>query len=198
MEARRNKPITFAEVRSWDDETRWELLDGHAYAMSSPSVMHQGVVLALALRLSPQFQGGQCRLYVAPLDVKLSEHDMVQPDLMVVCQPEQVKGGYIDGAPRLIVEVLSPSTQRHDRIRKLDLYGKFGVNECWLVTPHPFMLEVYTNQEGVFARVGAASENGTFRSQAFPELKLDLAELFANLPLPPADDVHEPTPAYRA
>lgn len=196
MEAERT-PLTFSEVRSWQDDTRWELLDGRAYAMSSPSVLHQDVVLALALRLSPQFQGGACRLYTAPLDVKLSENDLVQPDLFVVCQPHQNKGGYIDGAPRLIVEVLSPSTQRHDRIRKLELYGKSAVEECWLVTPHPFMVEVYTNQGGVFARVCAASETDAFRSQAFPELRLDLAELFASLPMPgPVDEVREAAPAY--
>lgn len=196
MEVERT-PLTFDEVHNWDDDTRWELLDGRTYAMSSPSVLHQDVVLALALRLSPQFQGGPCRLYTAPLDVKLSENDLVQPDLFVVCQPRQNKGGYIDGAPRLIVEVLSPSTQRHDRIRKLDLYGKSAVAECWLVTPHPFMVEVYTNLGGLFARVCAASEKDGFRSQAFPELKLDLAELFASLPPAGAlDEVREATPGY--
>ena len=194
-----HRPISFAEVRSWDDQTRWELLDGHAYAMGGPSVLHQDVLLALALRLAPQLQGGPCRLYSSPLDVKLSEYDLVQPDLLVVCQKEQIKPGYIDGPPRLVVEVLSPSTQRHDRIRKLDLYGKFGVAECWLVTPSPFMVEVYSNQGGLFARLGAFSESGFFRSQAFPDLKLDLAELFSSLPSsPPPEEVRESVPAYRA
>ena len=197
MEADR-KPITFAEVRSWDDETRWELLEGRAYAMGSPTPLHQEVVLNLALRLSPQFQGGPCRVYVAPLDVKLSEVDLVQPDLFVVCLPEQVQAGYIEGPPRLVVEVLSPSTERHDRLRKLDLYGAFGVAECWLVTPHPFMFEVYVNQPGTFARLAAVSETGTFRSQVFPDLKLDLAELFAQLRVSaPPDEVREGAPSYR-
>ena len=155
-----HRPISFAEVRSWDDQTRWELLDGHAYAMGGPSVLHQDVVLAL--RLAPQLQGGPCRLYSSPLDVKLSEYDLVQPDLLVACQKEQIKPGYIDGPPHLVVEV-------------------------------------YCNQGGLFARLGAFSESGLFRSQAFPGLKLDLAELFSSLPSPPPpEEVTESVPACRA
>ena len=193
-------PILFDQVRARTDQTRWELLDGRLYAMSSPSTLHQDVLLALALRLAPQLQHGPCRLYVAPLDVKLSEIDLVQPDLLVVCQPDQIKTGYIDGPPQLVVEILSPSSLRHDRIRKLDLYGKAGVNECWLINPDPFMVEVYTNQNGVFARASAVSETGTLKSPAFPSLKLDLAELHANLPPipPPADEVREAQIAYQA
>lgn len=193
-------PLTADEVLSRQDELRWELLEGRAYAMSSPSPLHQDVVMALALQLGPQLQGGSCRLYTAPLDVKLSEHDLVQPDLLVVCRSQQIRPGTIEGPPRLVIEVLSPSTLRHDRVRKLDLYGRTGVEECWLVNPSPFMVEVYSNQGGVFARRGAATETGSFSSPAFPQLRLDLAGLYASLPahpLPP-EEVRESTASYQA
>lgn len=197
MEPERRR-IRFDEVRGRDDQTRWELLDGQLYAMSSPSTLHQDVALELAIRLRSHFRGGPCRLYIAPLDVKLSEYDLVQPDLLVVCQPDQIRPGFIDGPPRLVVEILSPSTERHDRIRKLDLYGKAGIGECWLVTPNPFMIEIYTNQAGTFARASAVSETGNFTSPAFPGLKLDVADLHASLPptSPPADEVREAEVAY--
>jgi Uma2 family endonuclease len=64
------------------------------------------ISMSLAEALLPYFRGGTCRVFAAPMDVKLSEEDVVQPDLLVVCRPEQIRQAYIDGAPRLVVEIL--------------------------------------------------------------------------------------------
>lgn len=113
----------------------------------------------------------------------------------VRCRQDETRWELLNGQ---LDAMSSPSTERHDRIRKLDLYGRAGVRECWLVTPNPFMVEVYTHQAGIFARAGAVSETGQLRSPAFPELKLDLAELYASLPAtpPPADEVRESLVSY--
>lgn len=191
------RPLTFADYQSWEDEQRWELIDGQPYAMSSPSSLHQMLSIAFTVRLAPYFSGAPCRLLYAPLDVKLSDYDVVQPDLLVVCDAGQIRPTHVEGAPRLVIEILSPSTQRHDRVRKLNLYSAAGVGEYWLVTPHPFMVEVLHNVQGCFSNVGAYTENGQLRSPSFPQVQLDLNEIFQSLPpQPPLDEVREGVPPY--
>lgn len=191
------RPLTFEDYRSWPDESRCELIDGQPYAMSSPSSLHQVLSTSLVLALTPFFRGRGCQLFHAPMDVKLSENDVVQPDLLVACDPKQIQATHIEGAPRLVVEILSPSTLRHDRVRKLNLYARAGVAEYWLITPHPFMVEVMRLGNGMFATAGSYTETGRLCSCEFPELELDLSELYATLPpQPPIDEVREGLPPY--
>ena len=189
----------WTDVQNFDGEQRWELIDGRAYAMSSPLTIHQDVSMNLTGALLPHFRGTSCRLYAAPMDVKLSECDLVQPDLFVVCDASQIKRAHVEGPPRLVIEILSESTMRHDRLRKLNLYAQSGVEEYWLVTPHPPLVEVMKNVNGAFLYVGAFSEADTLRSAAFPELLLDLSPIFADLPpQPDIGEVKEATPEYLA
>jgi len=191
------RPLTFSDYCSWDDDQRWELIDGQPYAMSSLSPLHQAVSMELALQLGPQLSGSGCRLLAAPMDVKLSETDVVQPDLLVVCDPQQLRPTHVEGPPQLVVEISSPSTQRHDRVRKMPLYGRSGVAEYWLVTPHPFMVEVLHNRDGLFTTLKVYTERDVLRSQAFPALGLNLQQLFQQLPpQPPIDEVREELPPY--
>lgn len=191
------RPLNFEDYRSWPDESRWELIDGHPYAMSSPSSLHQELSTSLVLELTPFFRDRGCRLFHAPMDVKLSDHDVVQPDLLVVCDPKQIRSTHIEGAPALVVEILSPSTLRHDRVRKLNLYARAGVAEYWLLTPHPFIVEVMRLDTGVFSTAGSYTETGKLRSPGFPDLELDLSQLYASLPVqPPIEEVREAAPPY--
>lgn len=124
---------------------------------------------------------------------------MVQPDLLVVCDPAQLKRTHVEGAPRLVIEILSKSTGRHDRVRKLNLYAKSGVAEYWMVTPHPPLIEVLKNVDGSFMFVGTFTEKHVLRSAVFPQLALDLSKVFADLPpQPPIEEVTEATPEYLA
>lgn len=199
MEKEREHRYRWLEVRAFDDEQRWELIDGCPYAMSSPQVLHQILSMQLISALLPHFVGTPCRLLSAPLDLKLSEFDLVQPDLMVVCDPAQFQGTHVEGPPRLVIEILSPSTMRHDRVRKLNLYARSGVNEYWMVTPHPPLVEVMKNGEGTFALVGNFTEKDLLRSCVFPNLALELEKVFAELPpQPPIEEVKEATPEYLA
>jgi Uma2 family endonuclease len=165
--------------------------------MSSPTTLHQALVSELLVRLNGIFRGSPCRALVSPLDVKLSEQDVVQPDLLVVCNPQQLRTHCIEGPPALVVEVLSPSTLRHDRVRKLNLYSQVGVDEYWLVTPYPFLFEVLHNVDGVFLHAGSYTEADVLRSRRFSELQLPLLELYESLPpQPPLDEVREGAPPY--
>ena len=128
--------FTWSDYRSWPDDQRWELIDGVAYAMSpAPSIKHQDVVLRLSSRIEQQLRGKPCRPFVAPTDVKLSESDVVQPDILVVCDPGKITPSHIEGAPDLIVEVLSPGTSARDLRDKKALYERAGVREYLVVDP---------------------------------------------------------------
>lgn len=189
--------LTFEDYVGWDDDQRWELIAGQPYAMASPTALHQAVLLGLTLQLGTVFSGNPCKLWVSPFDVKLSENDVVQPDLLVVCDPMKLRATHLEGVPDLVIEILSPSTLRHDRVRKLNLYGQFGVPEYWMVHPHPFVVEVMSNREGVFSIMGAYTEVDKLTSPRLPELHLDLKAIFASLPpQPPLDEVREGTPPY--
>ena len=103
---------------------------------------------------------------------------------------------HINGAPDLVIEILSRGTQRVDRLRKLNLYARHGVQEYWLVTPFPFLIEVLRHREGLFEVAAVYSEAHTLRSFRFPDLQLDLAAIHAALPY--TDEMREPLAGYHA
>jgi Uma2 family endonuclease len=192
---------TWSDYRTWPDDERWEIIDGEAFGMTSaPSTRHQIVVANLLAQLAEFFKGTPCTVMPAPTDVKLSDEDVVQPDLLVVCDSTQIKRTHIEGAPTLVVEILSPSTLSHDRMRKMELYAKYGVGEVWLANPYPSLVEVYALDGEAYSRASAYDEEGTLRSLAVPDLVIGLSEVF-DFPIPPEDRielVREAAPPYGA
>jgi len=177
--------FTWDDYRSWDDGQRWEIIDGEAFAMTPvPLVRHQDVVGELYAALHGYFKGHACSLHLSPVDVKLGDADIVQPDLVVVCEEDKVTETHIEGAPTLVVEVLSPSTERFDRIRKMALYARSGVAEVWLVTPYPWLVEVYLLDGETYRFVTGYTKGDTLASPTFPELSIDLDRIF-DFPIPP-------------
>lgn len=173
--------VTFEEYRSWTGPERYELLEGTPYLMSpAPSLRHQAIITAAAQEFRLALRTSACRAYVSPVDVKLSDRDVVQPDLVVVCNPAQERTTHIEGPPALVLEVLSPSSRSHDRIRKLRLYAQFSVPEYWIVDPEePGELEILVLDGATYrvaARYPASEEEVT--SVTLPELKVSLVELF--------------------
>lgn len=128
--------FTWSDYCRWTDDRQWELVDGIAYCMSpAPSIRHQDVTGALFSRIEQQLRGRPCRPFVAPTDVKLSESDVVQPDILAVCDQRKITDTHIDGAPDLIVEVLSPGTAARDLRQKKSLYARCRVPEYLVVDP---------------------------------------------------------------
>lgn len=197
MDAPLPKRYTYADREEWDSNTRWELIDGHPYAMSSPNSVHQSILGELHVALKAHFKGSRCKVMLAPFDVKFTEYDVVQPDLLVSCG-DRLGYAFHEGAPDLVIEILSRSTMRHDRIRKLGLYAQHHVPEYWLVTQQPFMIEVLANENGAFVNRGAFDQDRTLLSPRFPELRLDLSEIAAELPPQPPipNEVRESAPVY--
>jgi len=190
---------TWDDYRSWPGGERWELIGGAAFAMSpSPGVWHQRVSLALGAELRAFLQARPCAVFIAPLDVRLSATDVVQPDVLVVCDPRQITETHIEGAPVLVVEVVSPSSLSHDRVAKLRLYAAYGVKEYWLVTPYPHLAEVLVLDGSSYRIHGSYRKADTLTSPALPGLRLALERVF-DFAIPEGervDEIGEGTPPY--
>jgi len=134
----------YSDYLTWPDGERWEIIAGEAYNMTpAPGIKHQNVVVNFSSCLKQQLSGKQCRTFVAPTDVVLSEHDVVQPDVLVVCDEKKITDANIQGAPDLVVEVLSPSTALKDKREKKSLYERSGVREYVIIDPIMLYLESF-------------------------------------------------------
>ena len=179
MPAEKRKSYTWDDYRAWWDDKRWEIIGGEAFDMTpAPALSHQAISRELEHRLVSFFAGKGCQVFDAPTDVKLSGEDVVQPDIVVVCNRDQMKETHIEGPPALVIEILSPASLRHDRVRKMELYAKFGVKEFWLVTPEPPLIEVFVLAGTSYRLHGGYGPNETLRSPTFSKLKLSLTGVF--------------------
>jgi Uma2 family endonuclease len=178
---------TWRDYQSWSDGQRWELIGGEAFAMSpAPNTRHQRISGELTFAFVGHFRGKKCQPFAAATDVKLSEQDVVQPDLLVVCDPNQIKPTHIEGAPTLVVEILSHASVAHDRIRKMELYARFGVKEAWIVTPHPPVVEIFVLDGTAYRRAAAYGKDDELVSPTFPDLRIPLEPVF-DFPPEPGD-----------
>jgi Uma2 family endonuclease len=118
-------------------EERVEVINGAVYLMSAPTSRHQIMVSGIVRQFENQLFGKRCTPFVSPVDVVLFQDKketkkptIVQPDVLIVCDPEQIDlDGYISGAPDFVLEVLSPTSRSHDMVMKLQLYAQAGVKE---------------------------------------------------------------------
>ena len=156
--AEKKMKYTLADCLGWEEGTRGEIIDGEAVMMAPPSTAHQLISMELARQLANFLEGRKCRVLPAPFAVRLFERagdkpedvqTVVEPDLSVVCDSAKLDKYGCRGAPDLVVEVLSPSTQRHDRLVKLDLYQRAGVREYWIVSPEEQTVQVLLLRGGL-------------------------------------------------
>ena len=135
---------TFADILTWDEGKYAEIINGELFMMATPSSRHQEICFEIGRQLGNFLEGKRCKVYPAPFGVRLFEQEgddssavdtVVEPDISVVCDRNKIDQRGCKGAPDLIIEVLSPSTQRYDQLVKLNLYQKAGVREYWIVDP---------------------------------------------------------------
>lgn len=140
-----NLAISVAE----DKTERYELINGNVVMMSPrPRLDHITVSGNIFAVFWHYLRGKPCRAFGDGADVFLDDKNHFIPDAMIVCNKDIIKDNYIDGAPDLVVEVLSPSTARQDRFRKKFAYEKAGVKEYWIVDAFYKYVEVYYNKNG--------------------------------------------------
>lgn len=163
-------------------QQRYELIGGAVRVVPSPSVSHQRVSKRLLVALTQWIEGrGLGEVYNAPIDVVLSEYDVVQPDLLYVSKGRSsiIREANIWGTPDLVVEILSPGTARWDKEVKRQLYGRFGVRELWLVDPQARSIEVATLEDRALLTSQVYCVGATLTSPLLPGFTLDVERLFA-------------------
>ena len=171
----RQERFTFADCLTWDEDERIEIINGEAFMMATPSRIHQEICFEIGRQLGNFLEGKRCKVYPAPFGVRLFEQNgncpedvdtVVEPDISVVCDRDKLDKHGCKGAPDMIVEVLSPSTQRHDQLVKLNLYQRAGVREYWIVDPESRIVRVMLRDSNgalqiheVYGRVDVAKVN---------------------------------------
>lgn len=181
------KRYSYADLLSWDDNTRYELYDGQPVALASPTDVHQRISMALSVQLGSYLMGKKCRVYAAPFDVRLFEEEgdspedvdtVVQPDLMVVCDQNKVDRHGVHGAPDLVIEILSPASARYDRLVKFNLYQRAGVREYWLVDPSTRTVSVHTLEDGAYHAATVYSSELSVPVGVLDNCDVDLSAVF--------------------
>lgn len=129
--------ITLTQYEALPEDKRVEVFEGTVYNMAGPSQIHQALSMQLSNIIFNYIKNkkGQCSVFTAPFDVKLSDTPLtiVQPDIMVVCDKNKLDEKRCNGAPDFIIEITSPGNSSDDYIRKLYYYKKYGVREYWIV-----------------------------------------------------------------
>jgi len=140
---------TYSDYLEWDEDIRAEIIYGNVYMMSPPITIHQRISGRLFNRLYSFLEGKTCEVFAAPFGVRLfpredlSDDTVVEPDIAVICDPDKIDERGCNGAPDLIIEILSPSNTRKERFLKFDLYLKAKVREYWVVSPEAREIEVH-------------------------------------------------------
>jgi len=179
------KKYTYDDLDKIDDNNRYEIYNGQLILMSAPSSKHQAVLGDLLVQFSKFFKDKKCMPFVAPLDVRLDgkgkkSENVVQPDLMVVCDKNKIQDK-IEGAPDFVLEILSKSNRYHDLIYKMNLYQKFGVKEYWIVDIENGIILVNKLSKGNlynFPKTYKIKEK--IKSSIFKGLEISLEETFKN------------------
>lgn len=180
-----NKKYTYEDLENIDDGNRYEIIDGELYLMSSPISKHQVVLMDMAFQFKEFFKDKKCMPFIAPLDVRLDNKgkkskNVIQPDIMVVCDHNKINDK-IDGAPDLIVEILSKYNKKHDKFDKYHLYQKYGVREYWIIDIEEGMAYVYIlSKDNIYTLPRVYNIKEKIKSSIFKGLEISLEETFKN------------------
>ncbi|MDP2832591.1 MAG: Uma2 family endonuclease [Pseudomonadota bacterium] len=188
-----HKLLTAEDYFTSTDETRWELIDGEFWDMAAaPVILHQLVSSRVEVTLSNRMEERRkrrmddgdppypCVLLRAPVDVRLGDITVVQPDVLIVCDPAKLANGkYVTGAPDMVMEVLSASTAKKDRRVKLRVYQAAGVPEYLILDPYGKTVERYLLEGGQYVlppeTLGVEDE---IELKALPGVRIALTDWF--------------------
>ncbi len=179
---------TLADAMDWDEQERIELIDGYPLMMAPPNRAHQDAVMELSAQLHAYLKGKKCRVYPAPFAVRPFERKgdrpeyvdtLVEPDISVICDPSKLDDIGCAGAPDLVMEILSPSTERHDRFTKFNIYQRAGVREYWIVDPAARTAQVFVLEDGRYAARDFGGAEDRLRVNVLEDCVIDLSQVFA-------------------
>lgn len=178
---------TLADALEWPENERIELIEGNAVMMAPPKRIHQRILSELHLQIAYFLKEKRCEVYPAPFAVRLFEQDgdrpenvdtMVEPDITVVCDPGKLDEIGCKGAPDMVIEILSPSTARNDRITKYRLYERAGVREYWIVDPDTKTVNVHLLENGQYHSPITYTEKAMVPVSLWDGFSVDLNTVF--------------------
>lgn len=192
-----NEPESEYGLYSYSDYLTWpidevvELIKGIRFkkAAAAPKRIHQRVSVKLVSKLYHFLEGQKCQVYDAPFDVRFPKgskedhkiHDVVQPDICVICDPEKLDDRGCIGAPDLIVEILSPGNSQTELKHKFKLYESHGVREYWIIHPENQDLLIYTLVVGKYVPSRLLTSGDVVESSVLEGFTLDLEEFFKDI-----------------
>lgn len=183
---------TFADYLVWEENEHIELLNGELIMMAPPSTRHQLISGELFRQLANFLEGKKCRVFHAPFGVRLFEEKndkpeniqtVFEPDISVICDLNKLDKYGCKGAPDFIIEILSPSTQKHDRIIKLQQYQRAGVKEYWIVSPEDETVQIFLldNTQNILFPVELYEKNDIAKVNVLEGCFIELKKVFDNI-----------------
>ncbi|WP_412465483.1 Uma2 family endonuclease [Pedobacter sp. KLB.chiD] len=179
---------SYADYMRFEFEERLEIIKGYIFEMSpAPSRMQQKISGRIFNSIYNALHGHQCEVYAAPFDVRLARKNqddsevftVVQPDIVVVCDPAKLDERGCIGAPDIVVEILSPGNNKKQLINKYQVYEEAGVKEYWIVSPaHHTFFRYILDENGKFQPTKLLTEGEEVTTSLIPNLKLVLKEVF--------------------
>jgi Uma2 family endonuclease len=153
-----------------------ELIRGRLVVSPSPNALHQTIVVLLLENLIAAGRKTNSKVFVAPMDVILSDDTILQPDLLYIAKSRRsIIKQRVEGPPDLVIEIIS-GTSRRDRVEKLDLYARYHVSEYWIVDPQSQHIEFLINEEGKFVVHSPVKDR--YQSPRLPEIEIQVAEFW--------------------
>ena len=171
-----------------DDGNRYEIIDGVPHLMAAPLIQHQRILGKIHGRLFNYLQGKRCEVFMSPVDVRLAIYEetidevinVVQPDVMVFCDPDKLDEKGAIAAPDIAIEILSPSSMQNDRYRKFNLYEKAGVKEYWIVDGANKVVEILVLDDGKLTLKDVLLTEDVIKSTVLEGLKVKVSDIFAD------------------
>lgn len=172
------------EIDELEEEPDFEIIAGNKILMESPNIIHQTIRVRLGYLFTSYIDSKNIKAIVicSRVDVHLSDKNQFMPDVIIICDLKTVENDeFVDGAPDLVVEVLSESTKQYDIGAKKDAYEKYGVKEYWIVDPSDRSIKVYHNVDGKFNLSGEYQVNGDkteIKVSIFDDLIVNIRKVF--------------------
>jgi Uma2 family endonuclease len=185
-----DKKYTYADYITWTEEERWEIIDGKPYMQVTSTWQHQAISREILAQFNNYLKATNCHIFASPFDLRIPQSNekdeettfVCQPDLLVICDKEELKGTGYYGTPTMIIEITSPSTAKIDKLLKFNKYEKAGVMEYWIIEPGTKLVSVFTLQGNKrYGRPDLYSDEDKIKVNTFPDLIIDLKPVFNNL-----------------
>ena len=175
------KKYTYADYLETPDDERYELIEGELFMTPSPVTRHQRISKKILIALDTYVTNNDLgEVFDAPLDVYLDNENVVQPDILFISKERLniIGEKNIQGAPDLVIEIISESSAYRDLVQKKKLYARFGVKEYWIVLPEESSVEVYGLKDKVFMLHKSCGKDDTLKSPLLQKLKIELKKIF--------------------